>query len=73
MAHVREVSVGLSTIASTLWKLYRDELPDPPMMMATFIVNHLQAAGYEIVEIKKEGVPITGTPSVASQEPSTSS
>lgn len=65
--------MGLSTIASTLWKLYRDELPDPPMMMATYIMNHLESAGYTIVEIKKEGTPITEMPSVASQEPSTSS
>jgi hypothetical protein len=64
--------VGLSTLANILWRLYGEELPDAPMRMANFISNYLQQEGYEIVKIKKEGVPITGTPSVASQEPTSS-
>jgi hypothetical protein len=42
------------------------------MVMANFIINYLGQEGYEVVEIKKEGAPITGTPSVASQEPTSS-
>jgi len=73
MAHLQgRVSVGLSTLANILWRLYGEELPDPPMLMANFIINYLGQEGYEVVEIKKEGAPITGTPSVASQEPTSS-
>ena len=60
--------MGLSTLASILWNIYHYELPDPPLKMAHYIIGKLEAAGYEIVEIKKEGAPITGTP-IASQEP----
>lgn len=73
MAHLQgRVSVGLSTLASILWDIYHFELPDPPLRMADVILRKLEAQGYEIVEIKKEGAPITGTPSVASQEPTSS-
>lgn len=64
--------MGLSKLASILWDLYRFELPDPPLRMADFIIRQLEHQGYQIVEIKKEGAPITGTP-IASQEPTTSS
>lgn len=63
--------MGLSTLASILWDLYRFELPDPPLRMADFVIRQLEVKGYEIVEIKKEGAPITGTP-IASQEPTSS-
>lgn len=62
--------MGLSTLASVLWKLYHFELPDPPLRMADFILRHLKIEGYELVKIK-EGAPITGTP-IASQEPTSS-
>lgn len=64
--------MGLSILTSILWNLYRYELPDPPLKMADFIIRQLEHQGYQIVEIKKEGAPITGTP-IASQEPTTSS
>jgi len=63
--------MGLSILASVLWKLYHYELPDPPLKMAHYITGRLAEAGYELVEIKKEGAPITGTP-IASQEPTSS-
>lgn len=64
--------MGLRILGSALWEVYSYALPEPPNVMAQRLMRFLEKNGYEIVEIKKEGAPITGTP-VASQEPTTSS
>lgn len=64
--------MGLRILASSLWEVYSYSLPEPPSTMAQRLMKYLEKNGYEIVEIKKEGAPITGTP-IASQEPTTSS
>lgn len=64
--------MGLRILASSLWEVYSYALPEPPSTMAQRLMKYLEKNGYEIVEIKKEGAPITGTP-IASQEPTTSS
>jgi len=59
--------MGLRILASALWEVYSYALPEPPATVAQRLMQFLEKNGYDIVEIKKKGAPITGTP-IASQE-----
>ena len=59
--------MGLRILASALWEVSSYALPEPPATVAQRLMQFLEKNGYDIVEIKKEGAPITGTP-IASQE-----
>jgi hypothetical protein len=54
--HVKQTPKA--TIAAWLWKYYEYGLPDTPGRIATGLIDHLTAQGFEIVDRDEEGPPV---------------